>query len=164
MKNVHLLVILIGLIALASFVQKGINKNENKNLENNSPADISQTPIPSPTEKPTPAVIKENPTPIVTENQNSSQADINFYKYPNSQTEESGGNRLVLNSSDDPNKITEWYIEKLKSQNLSVNSFVKTKTNNNVLNKLISSNGTIKVSITISKKNSDTNAKIAVEI
>ena len=163
MKNVHLLVILIGLIALASFVQKGINKNENKNLENNSPADISQTPIPSPTEKPTPAVIKENPTPIVTENQNSSQADINFYKYPNSQTEESGGNRLVLNSSDDPNKITEWYIEKLKSQNLSVNSFVKTNTNKNVLNKLISSNGATKISIAISKKNSENTTRIVIE-
>ena len=162
MRNAQLLIFLIIVVTAASFIQKGANKNENQNPENNSKA-ISPSATPSPTPADTAPAIK-NPTPTATQNQNSSSTDMNFYKYPNSQTEESGGNRLVLNSSDDPNKITEWYIEKLKNQNMKLNSFVKTKTNNNVLNKLISSNGTIKVSITISKKNSDTNAKIAVEI
>ncbi len=163
MKNAQLLILLIIVIMVASFVQRGINKSEDRSLQNNSTPTITQTPTPIPTEKSTPTVFKKSPTPTV-QTQNNPSTDINYYKYPNSQVEESSRNRLVLVSTDDPNVITGWYIERLKSQNMKANSFVKTQTNKNVLNKLVSSNGSIKVSIMISKKNSDTNTKIVVEI
>ena len=163
MKNIQLLILLMTGIIITSFVQKNIGRNESKNSDNNSIAPISASPT-SIQKELSPTIALKNLTPTTIQNQNTSKTDINFYRYPNSQVEESSGSRLVLNSIDDPSKITEWYTQKLKNQNLSVNSFVKTKTNENVLNKLVSSNRSIKISVEIIKKNSDTFTKIKINI
>lgn len=83
---------------------------------------------------------------------------LEIYKYPNSQTINSTGNALSLVSNDGSDKITNWYKERIRSEGLNVKSFVTTKTNGNVLNKLVGASGWNEVSIEIKK---DANARIA---
>ena len=166
MKNVELLLILIVTLGAASFVQGNIfNKNKTKIIKNNLPVpSIIPSNTPSVTISLTPSIYKKNFTPTPTQASSNSKQNINDYKYPNSSMNELSGNKLSLQSSDDPNTITNWYKDKLKSLNMNANSFVTTSSNGVVLNKLVSANGETKVSITISKKNDQPSVGIAVSI
>lgn len=66
-------------------------------------------------------------------------------------------------SDDNPDTITAWYKEKLKSLGYNANSFVVTKANDKILNKLVSDNGTNQIRIEISKENGNSPVKIKVE-
>ncbi len=65
------------------------------------------------------------------------ESDLINYKYPNSQVVGSNGNELSLTSPDDSDTITNWYKERIRDEGLNVKSFMTTKTNGNVLNKLV---------------------------
>lgn len=169
MKNAELLLILLIIIIVASFVQGNIlNKNKTKVIKNNlSTPTFTLNSTPTIIISPTITIYKKSspPTPGVdAPNSNSSGQNINDYRYSNSSVKEESGNRLSLESSDDPNAITNWYKEKLKSQNMNVNSFVTTSSNGNILNKLVSANGSIKISVEILRKSSDNTTEINVKI
>lgn len=166
MKNVELLLILLVLVILASFVQENImNKNKTKIIKNNLPTPkLIPSPTPIITISPVVTVYRNIPTPTPIQGSTNSGQNINGYKYPNSSVKEENETKLFLESGDDSNVITNWYKDKLKNQNMNVNSFVATNTNGNVLNKLVSANGEARVSIEISKKNNQASVEIIINI
>ena len=90
------------------------------------------TSIPYPTIPITPSIQEEKlPAPT--------KLSINHYKYPDSE---------VLFSSD---IITSWYKEKITKEGMNVRTFVTTKTNDDVLNKLVAADGKKEVRVEISK-------------
>ena len=95
----------------------------------------TKTPIPSPTNTPKPA-----------------SSNLSSFQYPNSQVVSSSENSLILNSIDNADSITDWYKEKIKGEGMSVTSFVTTKTNDNVLNKLVGANGAREIRVEITKE------------
>lgn len=163
MRNLQLLVILIVILFAISFIQKenlGNKDNQKKNI---------MTPMPTPTQIPTSSPIPTqtpNPTllsPTLT-SASSSQKNIRSFIYPGSTILNQSGDEITLQSTDDPQAITNWYKEKITSMGMNTKSFVQTNTNGNVLNKLAGSDGEHKVEIKISKKNNESAVEISVSI
>lgn len=98
-----------------------------------------------------PTSIPTNPPTI---NQNSDESFV----YPGSRS--MGGNSYT--SSDDPDKITNWYKEKINSQGYSSKSFVTTKTNEKVLNKLSAAKNNKNILIEISRANQNSESVITI--
>jgi hypothetical protein len=94
----------------------------------------------------------------------STGKNLNDFFYPGATQISSHDNELKLESSDDPSKITDWYKSKIESLDMNAKSFVNTKTNGNVLNKLVGDNGDLEVRVEISKKENETKVKISVEL
>ena len=82
--------------------------------------------------------------------------------YPGSSVNSDSANSLSLTSSDNVDSITSWYKSKIKSKNLSTNSFVATNSNNNVLNKLVGAGGNFTIDVEITKKPGDSVVQIKV--
>lgn len=85
--------------------------------------------------------------------QEASAGDLTGYVYPNAQTLSSSAEKLELKSTDNPDIITQWYKDKLKQNDFSINTSVKTTTNGVVSNKLSASNGQTTYEVSISKDN-----------
>lgn len=83
-------------------------------------------------------------------------------KYPNSESTVSNIDSAFYESTDDPDTITNWYKGKIRSFGMNTKSFVQTKTNGNVLNKLAAANGNREINIEITKKNGEPKVKIKV--
>ena len=107
----------------------------------------TKTPIPSPTNTPKPA-----------------SSNLSSFQYPNSQVVSSSENSLILNSIDNADSITDWYKEKIKGDGMSVTSFVTTKTNDNVLNKLVGADGEREIRVEITKEAGSSTVKISVTL
>jgi|SRR3989344_7671342 len=88
-----------------------------------------------------------------TGNGNKSNGSLNLddFKYGGASVTSQSNHSLELSSSDDPDKITDWYKEKIRSLGLSSKSFVTTKSNDNVENKLVGSNGDLEIAVEIKK-------------
>ena len=131
-------------IATSSASEENIQKTEETkefNLENAPPTPISGDDS-----------INLNP---------SSQIDA--FIYPNAILISKSEIKIILNSSDNPDEITKWYEQKIKSLSLNTTSFVKTKTNDDVLNKLVAASEQRKVSVEIEKSHQENITKITVE-
>lgn len=102
--------------------------------------------------------ITKAPTPALSQNK------VSDYRYPNSQTISSSSDSLLLNSTDDTDLITNWYKEKIKNEGANVKTFVTTKTNDNVLNKLVGADGEKEIRVEISKEAGESLVKISVTI
>lgn len=119
---------------------------------------VSPTPSSIPTLIPLPAEeatstfkVKDNSSTLQTSN-------LSDFNYPSSNQISNVGNTLILESNDNPDLITDWYKEKIRSLGFKSKSFVQTKTNGNILNKLVaasaeldSASGSIEVSVEIKK-------------
>ena len=132
----------------------------------------TQTPTPTPTSTPT---ITPKSTPASTSTTSPAPAspspptpgvpDNNLeFQYPNSVQIKSENNVITYESSDNPDVITNWYKDKIKSLKLNAKSFVTTKTNGNVLNKLVGADGQKEIRVEISKKDSESKVNIIVII
>lgn len=115
-----------------------------------SPTDMPN----SPTNTSTPSPTENLPAP----------AGIESYRYPNSSVISSSESSLFLRSSDDTDKITDWYKEKIESEGMSAKSFVKTKTNDNVLNKLVGASSSKEVRVEIRKDSGETSTEISISV
>lgn len=102
-----------------------------------------------------------SPKPFGSEPQDSNILD---YKYPNSQVISTSSNFLSLESTDESDVITNWYKEKVNSLGMNVKTFVTTKANDKVLNKLVGGDGDTELRIEISMENSGSAVKISVTI
>lgn len=102
--------------------------------------------------------ITKSPTPTYF------QTNLSDYKYPNSQTVSSTANSLLLNSPDNSDTITDWYKEKIRGEGMNVKTFVTTKTNDNVLNKLVGADGNKEIRIEIKKEAGNGDVEISVKI
>lgn len=164
MTNIKVLVILLIVFLVAVSIQKNYSKNIKSESENSdkiispsvSPILTSiPTFIPTVTPKILPTSIPMLP-PVKT--------NINSFIYPNSVKINIDASSVILQSSDDPQVITNWYKEKITNMGMNTKSFVQTNTNGNVLNKLVAANSDFKVSVTVSKKNNQSSVEIAVSI
>lgn len=124
----------------------------------------SPTPAPSstPTFSPTSTAL---PTPTTKTGESSDTSD---WHYPGARVVSSSSNTLVLESSDDLDGITYWYKSRIKSLGMNVTSFVTTKTNDNVLNKLAgadaSADASKEINVTVERKPGDSNTRISITI
>lgn len=90
--------------------------------------------------------------------------NLSGYRYPNSQAVSSSDNSLLLNSTDDTDKITDWYKERIKVEGMGAKTFVKTKTNDNVLNKLVGADSEKEIRVEITKESDESVVKISVKV
>lgn len=159
MKNIKVLVIFLIIIYITSLTQKDFLKSSRK------PAPIIPemkiSPINQPTLTPAPTVAL---TPIPSSVPSPARPNTNSFIYPGSMKVSGEENNLVLQSSDDPQTITNWYKEKITNMSMSAKSFVQTSTNGNVLNKLAGANSSIKINVEISKKSNEGIVKISVSL
>lgn len=128
--------------------------DDGTNSDNNSEhvdVDVTPTSIPSATSLPTPT----QPVP---------ESNILNYKYPNSQLISTFSNTLSLESEDDSDVITNWYKQMLNSLGMNVKTFVTTKANDKVLNKLVVADGNKEISVEISKESMNLLVNISVTI
>lgn len=109
---------------------------------------------PAPTKKPTPPT---QPTP-------KDETLLSKLQYPNATKESTSENTLVLRSNDDSDIITDWYKEKIIGLGMNTKSFVKTKTNDNVLNKLVGADGQTEIRVEITKQANSSATEIKVTI
>lgn len=158
MKTIKILLILV--LVFLIFSRNSVSKQLTKKNSQGKPTVIKvETKTPTPT--PTVIKIQNNVTPTEAVKQNQPVTDSTWI-YPNSKQIENTGNALSLESSDDPGKITDWYKQKIESMRMNAKSFVQTKTNENVLNKLAAANGKEKIDIEIEQKAGEQIVKIKV--
>ena len=160
MTSVKFLVILLIIFFIAVLIQRNYSKDirrESKNPSNTISPSVSPVPTSIPTLAPT-------ARPTILPTSASGSTNINNFIYPNSQRISPGGNSIVLQSSDDPQAVTNWYKEKITGLGMNAKSFVQTNTNGNILNKLAGANKSINVSIEISKQNSESETVIKILI
>ena len=161
MRNLQLLVILVLIIFAVSLIQKeGLSNKQiqKKNIMTPTSTPI-QTPIPTPTPISIPTSIPSTSTPIP-----SSQINMSSFVYPGSIILNQSGDEMTLQSTDDPQAITNWYKEKITGMGMNAKSFVQTNTNGNVLNKLIGAKAGFKVKIQIEKNSSGNITAIKVSL
>jgi len=118
--------------------------------------DSSGTPVltllPTPTSTPKPAV---ESTPLLS-------LSTKGYVYPGAAVISENDNTIEMQSSSDTDEITDWYSEKLMSLGMNVNTRVKTRANDKVLNKLVVSGTSGKVSVEVSKEDGSSQVRIIV--
>ncbi|HBC72807.1 MAG: hypothetical protein UX91_C0006G0037 [Candidatus Amesbacteria bacterium GW2011_GWB1_47_19] len=116
--------------------------------------ELSPTPFPVPSRTPVPVARTTPVLPIA-------PPPETIWFYP--------GSVLVspdtYETPDDPDKVTLWYKEKINAIGLNVRSYVQTKTNDSVLNKLVGAGAdNIKISVEISKAAGTVTTRIRVTI
>ena len=106
----------------------------------------------------------KTPTPFATNTPKPVSTNLSNFQYPNSQVVSSSETSLVLNSTDNSDTITDWYKEKIKGEGMNVTSFVTTKTNDNVLNKLVGADGEREIRVEIKKDPGSSVVNISVVV
>lgn len=115
--------------------------------EQSRQASSSQSPIPT----------KPEPTqPVPTR-----EAD-NTFVYPNAEEQSANGNTLYVKSSDDPDRITDWYKEQIAGLGMKTKTFVKTTSNGNIFNKLVGVNESSSVTVEITKNAEEAAVSITI--
>lgn len=77
------------------------------------------------------------PTQTPSKSPTAQTFNLEGFKYPSSKQISCLENYCLLESGDNPDLITSWYEEKIRSYGFKSKSFVKTNSNGNVLNKLV---------------------------
>lgn len=168
--NIFLTVVALLIVGVGIFVNRSGLVNTPDNLvsetqsevlsvkeeveENKVDGDAEKTP------KPTPTLVTSAPTDVSA----SLPFETNSYQYPNSQVTNSSGNSLSLLTTDNVDVVTSWYKDKISSEGMNVKSFVTTKANDNVVNKLVGASGEREIRVDIEKKSGDINVYITVLI
>ncbi len=165
----NLVVITIAIILVVSGViyQKNIppSKQNEEVLSDETSLTVTPSevpgPLPSVTATPTPTIIsKENATPTKAPQITNTTEFI----YPNASDIARGNSKISFKSSDNPESITNWYKNEINSRGYSVTSFVTTKTNGNVENKLAGASGEDKLQVKIEKSAESTLTTVVVEL
>lgn len=103
---------------------------------------------------PSPTKILSNPTV-------TGEKFTDFY-YPDSQQSTPNKNSVILENSDNPKDITDWYKNKIKSLGFKTTSVIETNTNGNILNTLVAVNNSQQVDIEISKNTNQPKTRITL--
>lgn len=110
--------------------------------------------------QPEPTILPETSVPVVIEENKNYEVTDNSYIYPGSAVVETSSGSIKMTSTGNADEVTKWYKDKIVSMGMNVNSFVSTKTNGNILNKLSGADGTREVKVEIKKKANDTTVEI----
>ena len=119
--------------------QKVLSQTQETQEQETSPTDT-----PSPTLPPT-----QTPTPKPGSPPSSS---ISAFVYPGASLKSQTLASLVLESNDNTDKITDWYKAKIEELGMNVKSFVTTRANDKILNKLSAADGAREINVEISKE------------
>lgn len=153
----------------AFFTQQIPEKQERVLSEQEGEEENDQTPtqplVSSPTTPPTGSPTTP-PTggPTNTRTPQKEDIELSLFIYPGASVISSTQETASLQSNDNSDAITEWYKEKIKAQGMSVTSFVTTKTNDNVLNKLVGADGAKEVRVEIRKDSGNSLVKIEISL
>src|SRR3989344_3546746 len=85
---------------------------------------------------------------------------IEIYKYPGSKVTNLTENSVALESNENVDVITNWYKEKISVSGMNIKTFVVTKANDNILNKLVGANAEGEISVEIEQKKGESNVTI----
>lgn len=88
---------------------------------------------------------------------------IREYVYPGSQVKTDAANKMIMESADTPEKITDWYKTKIDRLNFNAKSLSQTSTNGAIFNKLTAAKPGEKIDITIKKDQNTSNTLITVD-
>ncbi|HLE48803.1 MAG TPA: hypothetical protein VI819_02110 [Patescibacteria group bacterium] len=146
--------------------------NDAKSTDEISPTDTpriisEEVSLPSTTQTPQPVQQKieiKNDVESDSNNNSASNPPINDFYYPGAGNIGSSTKTLNLESPDHPNKVTDWYKNKIQSFDLNVNSFVKSSADDKILNKLSAASGSFEVNVEISRNPGESITHIKVEI
>lgn len=94
----------------------------------------------------------------------SPSTDLNSFTYPSSKVINSDNNSLILESNDSASVITNWYKEQIQTEGMKTTSFVQTRTNGNVLNRLVGSNSYRKIDVEIRKKSDQPEVRMTIYV
>jgi len=148
MRSTRVFFVLILLLFLTIALQNSSFRTQNKK---NTKIEV----VPSPKTKPqvtqTPRPTEKTEVVVPTQEPTALPVVDNSYVYPNSFNYSKNGNRISLQTSDNPQVVTDWYKDKISSLGFSTQSFVQTNANNNILNKLVAANGEKEIRVEISK-------------
>ena len=127
-------------------------------VSNESSVTFSPTPtsVPTATATPTP-VRKQDSSGVIS-------PSLSDFLYPGAKILTISQTSASLESSEDPDKITDWYKDKIVGLGMNVKSFVNTKANDRVLNKLAGANATRQINVEISKDSGTSLVKISVSL
>ena len=104
----------------------------------------------------------ETPTPTIS--QPGYAFGLASFIYPHAQLLEQNETNLHMTSNEPEETITQWYQDKIIGEGINVRSFVKTKTNGNVLNKLVGAKDSDEVIVEITKEAESDTTNILVTI
>jgi len=156
--SLSIFLVIVGAYASRRYQLSTINKESEEVLSVSEETD--QTPTPSPTPIPTQEQVASASITPVPQNQLS----VSGFLYPGSKVLVQTQTTLSLESFDDTDVITDWYKDKIKGIGANVKSFVITRANDKVLNKLVGANSLVEVSVEISKDSGSSVAKILVSL
>lgn len=139
MKNIQLLIFLALFLFAIIFLEKSFNPVSTQKISDNS--------------------ISNEVTPTATISSNLILEDL---VYPGSIKLTEKENFFSLESYDNPRKITDWYESKIEEKDLKVRTFLRTNSNENILNRVVGIKGQTKITIDVTKKNTDERTKISV--
>jgi hypothetical protein len=175
----NLILILIGSILLVGGLGLGFTSGKISTLlpqKNNELSRIFMSPTPdikpSSTLSPTPIKsLKDNRTAYLIPVQNpspsqktSNENDLVYWIYPGSTEVDSGINTINLSSNDNTDVITGWYEDRIKNLGMNIRTFIKSRANDDVNNKLSASGGKQNISVSVTRKSGDSRVSIKVEI
>lgn len=106
----------------------------------------------------------ETPAPTTKPIPNSYETNLDSYVYPNSKVAKMENFYLVLESNDESSAVTQWYKEKIRSEGMNVKTFVTTKTNGNVLDKLVGANSEKEIMVEVEKKASESKVTLTIQL
>lgn len=141
-----------------------LGKSTDKNNEGEEINTSTPSPTVSPTVTPTSTPVPIFPSPTIQQaapTTSSNQTDSSLI-YPNARVVLQTSSEIRLESPDNPDTITPWYKEKIVAMGMNAKSFVTTKTNGNVLNKLVGANGNGEVRVEIERKEGELSTHIFV--
>jgi hypothetical protein len=124
---------------------------------------VTNSPVPSQTSASHAiATVLPHSTPLPVKN--TIQSNSNDFIYPDSTLISSSPEKISLSSTDNPDTITNWYKDKLKSMNFNINSFITTRANQKTQNKLVSSDSRNSYVVDISQQNTSNPVYITISI
>ncbi len=168
--HIIITVLALGILAIGIFAsQKVEDSSEEKVLgkENYDQLDVLPTSdLPTEKSNSTEENFQISPSPSSTNLPTTSQQSQKFekYLYSESKVKILSQSSVTLESSANVDVITDWYKNKIKSEGMTVTSFVVTKTNDNVLNKLVGAKDGEEIRVEIEKKTAEVNTTIQVSL
>jgi len=154
--SLSILLIVLGAYFSRLYQKRALETPAPKVLSQEKEEETSPTPL-AVSLTPTP----KDPSPTIKVSQNNL---LSSYRYPNSVSINETSTTLSLESTDNTDIITDWFKAKIEESGANVKSFVKTKSNEKVLNKLVGSDGNFEIRVEISKETDTSKVIISVTL
>lgn len=151
MNTLRLLFIFFVILMATIYMQAMFESKSKRSTLNNDHGEVLAT-IAPPNHTITPKITSSPPPTI---NANDEDRSNDQLIYPGSTVVKNTAKEIDLQSSNDPEDITDWYKNLLSKMGFSAKSFVQTNANANILNKLSGSDSKEQVLVEIERKSNE---------